>query len=209
VSERALDLVLDHLNTLNDLTPKIKCNGRDGVDPNLLFGLETKLFTENGNQVNHPAVRSHNDEVETVTVLKGSARTRNQHEHHHIGDSECDCAQNIFQNAEAEAEGHGDSLQGVERANLERALDELSKESIWRVKGFIRLKGIDSQTLAEDGENQVYILNWAFGRYDLIPFLSESGLEGSEMIRLTVMGERGEVRRAIRRFSVSLSALVL
>ena len=194
---------------MNDLTPKIKCKGRDGVDPNLLFGLETKLFTENGNQVNHPAVQSHNDEVETATVLKGSARIRNQHEHHHVSDSECDCAQNTLQSAEAEDHSHGQQNdEPIERANLERALDELSKESIWRVKGFVRLKGNDSQTPTEDAESQVHILNWAFGRYDLIPFLSESGLEGSEMIRLTVMGERGEVRRAIRRFSVSLSALV-
>jgi hypothetical protein len=40
LSKRALrlDVVSDHLNNLNDFTPKIK--GRDGVDPNLLFGLE-------------------------------------------------------------------------------------------------------------------------------------------------------------------------
>src|SRR6185369_5879211 len=46
VSDRALDFVLDHLNTLNDLTPKIRCKGRSGVDPNLIFGLETSLFCD-------------------------------------------------------------------------------------------------------------------------------------------------------------------
>ncbi|KAK1229088.1 hypothetical protein PQX77_007850 [Marasmius sp. AFHP31] len=42
VSERQLDTVLDHLHTLNDLTPKIRCKGRQ-VDPDLIFGLESQL----------------------------------------------------------------------------------------------------------------------------------------------------------------------
>lgn len=182
------------------------------MDPNLLFGLESKLFIENSSQANHAAVPSHNDEVETVTIHKGSIRIQSQrelHEHNHIGD-ECDCAPNAPD--DAGTDGHGlqeDSSEPIERDVLASALHELSKESIWRVKGFVRLKiGSDSGP-NERGQSQAYILNWAFGRYDLTPLLSESGLEELEVIRLTVMGERGEVRRAIRRFSSSLSAQVL
>jgi G3E family GTPase len=205
VSEQALDIVLDHLNTLNDLTPKIKCKGRGGVDPNLVFGLETTLFTENESQANHPAVLSHNDEVETVTLQKGSAYIRNQRKpHEHIGD-QCGCAQDTPEDMGTDGEGSlGDLSEAIEKEILQNALNQISKESIWRVKGFIRLKsGSDS------AQSQVYILNWAFGRHDLTLFLSESGLTELEVIKLTVMGERGEVRRAICRFCESLSAQIL
>ena len=64
--------MLDHLNTLNDLTPKIRCNGRDGVDPNLLFGVDTKLFQDSLQETNILWGELHHDEVQTVTVFRGS-----------------------------------------------------------------------------------------------------------------------------------------
>lgn len=45
VSERELDLVLDRVYDLNPDTPVIKTNGRNGVDPELVFGLDTALFS--------------------------------------------------------------------------------------------------------------------------------------------------------------------
>lgn len=38
-----LDRVLDHVNELNTDTPKVKCD-REGVSPDLVFGLDTQLF---------------------------------------------------------------------------------------------------------------------------------------------------------------------
>jgi G3E family GTPase len=70
VSERALDEVLDHLHTLNDLTPKIRCRGRNGVDPNLLFGIESKLFLKPDQS---PADHRHNDEVQTISLYRDSS----------------------------------------------------------------------------------------------------------------------------------------
>lgn len=58
---------MDHLHTLNDLTPKVKCKGREGVDPNLIFGLDTKLFSDPTFVIDG----SHNDEVETITIWRG------------------------------------------------------------------------------------------------------------------------------------------
>jgi G3E family GTPase len=150
---------------------------------------------DNDSQANHSIVPSHNDEVETATIRRGLGQIRSQHdseyEHNHI-DHDCDCTQDSRAVEE-------DSSEPIERDVLERALDELSKESIWRVKGFVRLKS--------GGQSQVYILNWAFGRYELTPCV-ESGLEEWEVIRLTVMGERGEVRRAIGRLSLLICAQV-
>ncbi|THV03170.1 cobW-domain-containing protein [Dendrothele bispora CBS 962.96] len=157
ISERQLDIVYDHLNTLNDLTPKIRCNGRGGVDPQVIFGLESKLFTKD----NYPVDHTHNDEVQTFSVLL-----------------------------------HG--RKSIEQKTIITALDSL-KESVWRVKGFLNLK---------DGESTgVYILNWAFGRYELT---RADHLEFSEKsIELTVMGERGEVRRGIAAFCRHLDATVV
>lgn len=86
--------------------------------------------------------------------------------------------------------------EGLERDAVDDALGALSKESIWRVKGFIKLKG-----------SGVYILNWAFGRFELTPMLEISG--ENEVVRLTVMGEHGEVKRAIRKLCTSLGAEVI
>ena len=73
--------MIDHLNTLNDLTPKVRCKGRDGVDPNLLFGLDTKLFR---NPLPELALDgSHHDEVQTVTVYKGGEVPFHSHHSHH------------------------------------------------------------------------------------------------------------------------------
>ncbi|KAI9281916.1 CobW/HypB/UreG, nucleotide-binding domain-containing protein [Sporodiniella umbellata] len=43
VDERQLDNVIDAINVLNTDTPKVKCN-KEGVSPDLVFGLDTELF---------------------------------------------------------------------------------------------------------------------------------------------------------------------
>ena len=44
MTERELDLVLDRVYDLNPDTPVIKTRGRDGVSPDLLLGLDSRLF---------------------------------------------------------------------------------------------------------------------------------------------------------------------
>ncbi|KAF8622574.1 hypothetical protein AX15_006921 [Amanita polypyramis BW_CC] len=167
VPERALDIVMDHLHTLNDLTPKIRCRGRDGVDPNIIFGLESKLYLD----IDRP-VEAHFEEVETITVYRGLPTP--------------------------------DKATRLMKPAIEKALGLLSKEVVWRVKGFIRLAEedeIDAQSI------NVYAVNWAFGRYDLIPV--DVRLSDQDTIKLTVMGERGEVKKASYRFAEELEARVL
>jgi G3E family GTPase len=182
-----LDIVVDHLNTLNDQTPKINCKGRNGVDPNLIFGVDSKLFIEPSEAYGYQDV-THNDEVETITVYRGPPKNRpHAHEHHH---AEC------LEDAGSEALSNGtDDTDIIDVNDLTKSLESLSKESIWRVKGFVRL--------AEG----VHILNWAFGRFDLTRV--EGGQNGTGCVRLTVMGERGEVKRASRKFVAALHADVL
>ncbi|KAI0730083.1 CobW/HypB/UreG, nucleotide-binding domain-containing protein [Fomitopsis betulina] len=190
ISERALDILIDHLNTLNDLTPKIRCEGRAGVDPSLIFGLDSKLFLED---TEHPHA-IHHDEVETVTVFKG---VRAPHTHGHTHDAQtneeaCNCS-----TTESTAGSEHIAISAadmIDKQTLEEALGRLSRETVWRVKGFVRIANSDVQ-----------ILNWAFGRFDLLPHNGEGLKEGASLL-LTVMGERGEVKRAVRKFAEKLGA---
>jgi hypothetical protein len=86
---------------------------------------------------------------------------------------------------------------GLKRKTLIDALDLLPKESVYRVKGFVHLQNEDS----EAEESKSFILNWAFGRFDLIPITSQS-----KLLRLTIMGERGEVGRWVLKLAEKLDA---
>lgn len=169
---------MDHLHTLNDLTPKIRCRGRDGVDPQLLFGVDSKLFLDPSQFAQVP---SHNDEVETVTIYRGVYIHNHRSDTHH----DCDCA------AHQVTGGRSDAL---DKEVLVSALATLSKESVWRVKGFVKLTA-----------HGWHIVNWAFGRFELTPHSGDD--VGS--VRLTVMGERGEVKRAARKLAALLDGEVL
>ncbi|KAJ7773078.1 CobW/HypB/UreG, nucleotide-binding domain-containing protein [Mycena metata] len=177
VDERKLDVVLDHLHTLNDLTPKIRCKGAT-IEPELIFGLESKLFLDPEQDHTTP---SHNDEVETVSLYTGHAPVGDHHGHcHHPPGTHTPA-------------GVGEPPDSIDESDLRRVLETLSKESVWRVKGFVRLTG-----------KGMHILNWAFGRFELT--VGDEGETGT--VRLTVMGERGEVVRAIGKLRAALYATI-
>ncbi|PIL29877.1 transporter [Ganoderma sinense ZZ0214-1] len=181
-SERHLDILIDHLNTLNDTTPKVKCQEKDGVDPSVVMGIDSKLFQ---NPEERPTDAPHHDEVETVTICQGG-----QVDHvHHGGCNDGHCGRNHGNDLERPA---ADASLPLSQECLMESLKMLSKETVWRVKGFVRL------------ESGYHILNWAFGRYELIP--TEAVPEDIDRVKLTVMGERGEVKRAARKMAEKLAA---
>ncbi|KAF7316984.1 cobW domain-containing protein [Mycena chlorophos] len=173
VDERALDTVMDHLFTLNELTPKIRCRGRKGVDPSLIFGIQSKLFKQPTNAPNS----DHNDEVETLSLYTGKS-LHAYHDHGHL-------------HHEVVANGPD----SVDEETLVEALALVSKEHVWRIKGFVRLTS-----------KGMHILNWAFSRYDLTKVDEDDHEKGA--LSLTIMGERGEVRRSIRGFSDKVDARI-
>lgn len=186
MSERELDILIDELNTLNDSTPKIKCRGRSGVDPNLIFGLDSKLFMEAGKEA--PNDSHHEDEVETVSLVVLSAKVAHDRETSH-DHSECD-------NHGSEASISENEL--IDEETLVTALQGLPRDFIWRVKGFVKLR------------HGVQILNWAFGRFELHPFEGEDGVTGlHEIFKVTVMGERGEVKRGARKLAELLGGQLI
>ena len=174
-----MDRLLDHINDLNDLTPKIRAEGRNGVDPSVIFGLDSKLFLEKEAVY---ADASHHDEVETATVYIGP---QGDFGHKHV-DHACDASCNDHNDVTAQEHAHEQRTHIAEEV-LTAALATLPKESIWRVKGFIRT------------ENGPRILNWAFQRFELTPIESSTALAAGELLKLTVMGERGEAKRIARR----------
>jgi hypothetical protein len=126
------------------------------------------------------AVSDHDREVQTFTILKGAEGPV----HRNCGSEECGEG-----HSHSEVQLNGvDDTKGLERSMLLDALGSLSKESVWRVKGFVRLLP----------ENQVYILNWAFGRHELHPCETQNAFA---VIQLTVMGQRGEMKRLVHRFA--------
>ena len=164
---------------MNDLTPKIRAEGRSGVDPNLIFGLDSKLFGKES----EGQLESHHDEVETFTIYKGAGAAPHSHSHD----------EHSHRHSHPEKpENSSRSTVPLSEEVLNDALSKVSKESVWRVKGFVRT------------EKGIQILNWAFGRYDLTAVDQLDALSELDVVKLTVMGERGEVKRAGRKLAEAL-----
>ncbi|KAG8733317.1 hypothetical protein FRC11_007200 [Ceratobasidium sp. 423] len=188
VSERDLDIVLDHLGTLNDLTPKLRCTGKSGVPPDLLFGLDSKQFLDLPTQGTD---ENHHDEVETATLCKGVRLPHHSHDEHSTEGGHGHSTESSDTPGDL---GSTDDDPGLTRGRLTDALGNLPKDSIYRVKGFVRF-----------GQDPVEVLNWAFGRFELVPCTTRYEL-GPNQLLLTVMGARGETKRYARKLGQSLGA---
>lgn len=184
VPEDILDRVVDEVNTLNDETPKVRTNGRTGVAPGLVFNLDSKLASAALSDTDLSGDGgAHNDEIATCTVWRGAPPP-----HTHDDASCLKCT--------AHEHEHKTTTKPLTKAVLEGALAPLPKDSVYRVKGFLRL--------ADDG---VQILNWAFSRFDLT-LASVGVLPDDSDVKLTVMGHPGEVKRYAARLADALDAQI-
>ena len=177
--------------------------------PDLIFGLlaapgmESKVFGAKddealdrlaiglaGEQGQHANAGS--GEVQTCSIWKGGKAPGDHHGHAHAADDH--------------AHAHSPSASPrVTTETLETALKQLPSEEIWRVKGFLRLHG----TIDSSSSGEYFILNWAFGRHELLTASAEMSerLSGEEVeVRLTVMGARGEVKPRARKLAAALGA---
>ncbi|KXS10422.1 cobW-domain-containing protein [Gonapodya prolifera JEL478] len=188
VSERELDLLLDHVNELNDETPKIKSEpNMGGVAPDLIFGLDTRLFE---------VVNSQPETKEMSEILANSGVDRDTG--HHWG--EVDLIRVVRQT------GVPDKRNALDPVAVTEFLKGLNKEDVFRVKGFVRLhEPIPHATLesiASEGVflnrstalagDTLYILNWAFGRWTWTALAAQAAEENdvrkSIVVKVTVMG---------------------
>ncbi|KAI9205606.1 CobW/HypB/UreG, nucleotide-binding domain-containing protein [Polychytrium aggregatum] len=196
VSERQYDLVLDNVNELNTDTPKLKCEGTHGVSPDLVFGIDTKLFQlgnaqerEKWNGLMDP--EHHSNEIDLIQVTDpdiqpeagacGSECAGGHHHHHHHHEHSHGHDHDSHAPAEAEAEAEAAaaaaavSRKPIDLGEFERFLAALPKDDVYRVKGMLRING------------KIQILNWAFGRHTLTEAPHQEAFEGVN-IKITVMG---------------------
>jgi len=179
---------MDHLFTLNEYTLKIKCIGRTGVDPSLLFGVDTKLFSVTSDEHD-----PHHD--------------GHDHDHDHSKHQEADGSQH--DEVEVATILADDSIKlgpVLTRDALEQALAKLPKDVVYRVKGYVPLLSSTSGDSVTEGNGianntgepvEMIILNWAFGRFETTPYTPSAAApsKSTSGLRLTIMGERGEIRR--------------
>ena len=100
----------------------------------------------------------------------------------------------------------------LDEPTLTAALCQLPKESMYHIKGFISFTPPSTLTpVAADAGSESrpwWILNWAFGHWELVPapspIVGENDGDDCGVIRLTVMGEHGEVRWYAKRLAGAL-----
>lgn len=143
-----MDTLHDHLSTLNEDTPRIKVSSESPITPDLVFGLDTKLFSRQGEEEvdweklageGAGSGKWHGDEVETKTIWKGGRKPGSGKEKHdHADGKACEgCG-----DAKAEEEEGSTAVEPISKETLEEALSKLSFEiyrgewsSDWRCYG--------------------------------------------------------------------------
>lgn len=163
----------------------------------------------------------HHDEVETLTLLRCSPLPTHAHEHEHIHAATRSDPPDHLRTSHPidhpEEPKPARQLPLLDESTLTAALRQLPKESVYRVKGFIRFASPSTPTpvTADDDAESLpwWILNWAFGRWELVrassPVADENDGDKRGVVRLTVMGERGEVRRYAERLGEALGTSVV
>ncbi|KAF9388498.1 hypothetical protein CPB97_000938 [Podila verticillata] len=139
VSPQDLDRVIDRVNDLNTDAPKVYVDVDKPVSPELIFGLDTKLFQLQG---------VHNDD----------------HDHDHA-----DHHENELDTMDIQCFSGKSGSQGHTLANFEKFLGTLDREDVYRLKGFVRLSGIKREDGTVVETPTVCVVNHAFGKWTIIP----------------------------------------
>lgn len=134
VSENEYDILMDHLGTLNDETPRIRIGAEgEGMDPEVIFGLDTGLWEKSGvegkswAELGGKAEGWHGDEVEVRAVRRGGSRKKGcggGHEGHEHG-SGCG-VQEVDTNGNLDEEAR--EVEPLDRDVLDGELAKLSFE---------------------------------------------------------------------------------
>lgn len=187
--ERQLDSVMDSVYTLYDGTivpvpPVVKVPKDFGLCPDVVFGLDTALFTEIGEGDGVLVDSEHQaKEVDIVQVVRNISGK--------IERKECGvdgCAERgVHKHDHGHEHGHSHEEKEAKEPKLaldKKALDEwlgdLPKDDFYRVKGLVRLSG-------GDGTSELAILNWAFGTWDYT-HVPASDTWSDCISRITIMG---------------------
>ncbi|KAF9207033.1 hypothetical protein BGZ49_001312 [Haplosporangium sp. Z 27] len=157
VSERDLDRVIDRVNDLNTDAPKVFVNVDQPVSPELIFGLDTKLFELQG------AMAPNNKDFKKELEQNGT-------EAHH---------KNELDTMEIKCFGNKSDIEAnLSLEKFEKFLGTLDKEDVYRLKGFVRLSGVSNASNEES--THICVVNHAFGKWTIIPVPEKQDLEPSK-----------------------------
>lgn len=145
--------MIDRVNDLNTDAPKVLVNVDQPVSPELIFGLDTKLFQLQGptgpnnkafqEELNQNGDKTHHrNELDTMEIKCFGSKSRNPEE-------------------------------VLSLAAFEKFLGTLSKEDVFRLKGFVRLSGVKDSTT----EATICVVNHAFGKWTIIPVPKKDTVE--------------------------------
>jgi hypothetical protein len=123
-----MDTLHDHLSTLNEDTPRIKVSSESPITPDLVFGLDTQLFSRQGEEgVDWEKIAGgggwHGDEVETKTIWKGGIQPGKGKEHTHAEGEVCGAC-----SKDEERTDEKEDVRPITKEILETALSKLSFE---------------------------------------------------------------------------------
>jgi hypothetical protein len=126
-----MDTLHDHLSTLNEDTPRIKVSSDSPITSDLAFGLDTQLFSKQGEEgvdwekIAGNAGGWHGDEVETKTIWRGGKKpgTGTGKEHVHKEGEDCVGCTKGGEGGEVSKE-----VISITKETLETALSKLSFE---------------------------------------------------------------------------------
>ncbi|KAJ2493901.1 hypothetical protein IWW37_000287 [Coemansia sp. RSA 2050] len=172
VTERQLDIVVDHINELNTDTPKIKIGVDGSVDPEMIFGLDTTLF-ELSERLSAPA-----------NILSTAGGAGENQDHH---------AQEVDLVEIRRSQGADSTKDGISSTEFTAFLMSLPAEDVYRVKGIVRLVGsvADGETpLAnpKSDSSALYIVNHAFGRFTLTSLTAKTQQAPDMLVCATILG---------------------
>ncbi|KAJ1989836.1 hypothetical protein GGI25_002650 [Coemansia spiralis] len=185
VSERQLDIVIDHINELNTDTSKIKVENNGYIDPEVAFGIDTTLFKLSD---------------KTFFATDGSIDTdiagANKQDHHSQEVDLVEIRRSLDQS--------NDSSSCLLDPDVFTAfLKTLPADDIYRIKGIVRFaSAVDDEadssatvpvTVAANNNKLshsgiLYIVNHAFGRYTFTPLTAPDSIFDKTLVRITVMG---------------------
>ncbi|KAI8348428.1 CobW/HypB/UreG, nucleotide-binding domain-containing protein, partial [Mortierella sp. GBAus27b] len=143
VSERDMDRVIDRVNDLNTDAPKVLVHANQPVSPELIFGLDTKLFELQGAMA--PDNKTFQEEVDR--------HGNTTHHKNELDTMEIKCFSD-----------RSDPTGQLGLDKYEKFLSTLDKEEVYRLKGFVRLSGIQEKD-SETTTNSICVVNHAFGKW--------------------------------------------
>ncbi|KAF9086083.1 hypothetical protein BGX23_009155 [Mortierella sp. AD031] len=163
VSERDMDRVIDRVNDLNTDAPKVLVNVDQPVSPELIFGLDTKLFQLQGAM--GPSNKIFQDELNN--------HGNKTHHKNELDTMEIKCFGSVFSPEKV-----------LNLAAFETFLRTLDKEDVYRLKGFVRLSGVNSSSSSSSSNDNngstttaICVVNHAFGKWTVIPVPEKENLE--------------------------------